>query len=394
MKIALITETYPPEVNGVAMTNQRLVRGLLRMGHEVGLILPRKNKNVDLNKEQGLEIHSVAGVPIPNYPGLRMGIPTGGQMERLLESIQPDVVHIATEGPLGFFTLLAARRLRIPITSTFHTNFQDYCADYGASFLKGIALAYLRWFHNQCALTTVPDPILLNELEKNGLQRLKMLGRGADIKLFHPAKRDESLRREWGAKPGDLIALYTGRIAAEKNIPMVLETWRAAQKKYNSVRMVVVGDGPIRKKLARRYPDVHFAGMRYDEDLARHYASADIFLFASLTETFGNVIVEAMSSGLAVLTYNYAAGRQFIIPEENGITVPLGDEKAFLKAFELWIENPSALMKIKQNARMTAEKYPWESTIEQFAQYLKSAHNLLKPKDTIYKYQCLPQPEL
>jgi Glycosyltransferase len=307
MKIALITETFPPEVNGVAMTNQRLVRGLIERGHQVLLIKPKRADALPM-EHPDQSLYEVFGVPIPNYAGLKLGVPMPGQMEHLFEENQPAVVHVATEGPLGFASLQAARKLGIPVTSTFHTNFQDYCADYGAAFLERAMMAYLRWFHNACALTTVPDPSLIDRLADDGVERLEMLGRGADTVLFHPDKRDQELRKSWGVTDNDPVAIYVGRAAAEKNIPLSLEAWKAARVHCPELRMVVVGDGPVRKKLEKAWPEVHFAGMRFDEDLARHYASADVFLFASTSETFGNVVVEAMTSGLVTLTYDYAAG--------------------------------------------------------------------------------------
>ena len=372
MKIALVTETYPPEVNGVAMTNQRLVRGLLECGHDVLLIKPRRADAPDITTGQ-LSVFEVFGIPIPNYAGLKVGLPAPGQLEQRFEAYRPDVVHVATEGPLGFSALRAARKLDVPVTSTFHTNFQDYCADYGAAFAGRAMMRYLRWFHNKCALTTVPDQGLIERLSGDGVERLEMLGRGADTKLFTPEKRSATLRAEWGADDHTPVVLYVGRAAAEKNIPLTLEAWKHARADHPELRMVVVGDGPVRTKLAKQWPDVHFAGMRYDDDLAAHYASADIFLFASESETFGNVVVEALASGLVALTYDYAAGSQFIRSGENGYLAPLGDEAALFTRLAQILEHPEAWAGIRQAARRTAENYPWSDTIGKFATLLQGA---------------------
>lgn len=372
MHIALVTETFPPEVNGVAMTNQRLVRGLLAKGHFITLIKPRRSDSLPPESARQT-VHEVFGIPIPNYAGLKIGLPYPGELEQLFETVQPDLVHIATEGPLGFSALNAARRLSIPVSSTFHTNFQDYCADYGAAFAERGMLAYLRWFHNACALTTVPDPSLIARLEQEGIERLEMLGRGADTELFAPSRRCSKLRAEWGATDDCPIAIYVGRVAAEKDIPLSLEAWSAARKLCPSLKMVVVGDGPIRKKLARQWPEVHFAGMRFDQDLARHYASADYFIFGSTSETFGNVVIEAMASGLAVLTYDYAAGRQFIEDGKHGFLVPLADREAFIRSAIKMVRDPSRCMMQRLAARRTAENYPWHQTIDRFEQLLRIA---------------------
>lgn len=375
MRVALLTETFPPEVNGVAMTNQRLVRGLIELGHEVLLIKPQRDDAPNMQTAK-LSVQEVFGIPIPNYAGLKLGLPRPGHLEHCFESFRPDVVHIATEGPLGFSALRAALKLNIPATSTFHTNFQDYCADYGAAFAGRAMMHYLRWFHNKCALTTVPDRDLIQRLSADGVERLEMLGRGADTKLFNPAKRSRELRREWGADEDCPVAIYVGRAAAEKNIPLVLQAWQQAREKHPRLKLVVVGDGPVRKKLEIKWPEVHFAGMRYDEDLATHYASADLFLFGSESETFGNVVVEALASGLVALSYDYAAGRQFIRSGENGYLVPLGNEQAFCSKVLDILDQQKDWKKIRTDARKTAESYPWSDTIERFSKLLAAASNL------------------
>jgi glycosyltransferase involved in cell wall biosynthesis len=372
MHIALVTETYPPEINGVAMTNQRLVRGLLKMGHRISLIKPYRVE-VSRVTHESLQFYEVLGIPIPNYPGLKMGLPSPGELEQYLELCLPDIVHVATEGPLGFSSLRAARKLGIPVSSTFHTNFQDYCADYGAAFAGRGMMAYLRWFHNQCELTTVPDPSLIERLEKDAVERLVMLGRGADTELFSPDKRDEVLRNSWGADNKTPVALYVGRVAAEKDIPLVLKAWATARRACPELKMVVVGDGPVRKKLERMWPEVHFAGMRYDEDLARHYASADMFIFGSTSETFGNVVIEAMASGLVVVTYDYAAGKQFIQSGDNGYLVELANRDAFIECVSKTAAQATKMLTMRAAARATAETYPWNTTIERFANLLKNA---------------------
>tara|TARA_R100000027_G_scaffold18279_2_gene13174 strand:+ start:39507 stop:40691 length:1185 start_codon:yes stop_codon:yes gene_type:complete len=365
MKIVLVTETFPPEVNGVAMTNQRLVRGLVAKGHEIILVKPGKKREAAEAKD-GWQVFPVFGVPIPNYQGLRFGMPRPGRLKAMLRREKPDVVHVATEGPLGVSALRSARKLKIPVTSTFHTNFQDYCADYGFPFLEKWAMRYLRWFHNSCVLTTVPDPSLIERLREAGVEHLQMLGRGADTQLFRPSRRSDELRKSWGAGPSDPVALYVGRAAAEKNIPLTLKAWERARKKCPELKMVVVGDGPVRKKLAKRWPDVIFAGMRYDEDLASHYASADFFVFGSTSETFGNVVVEAMASRLIVLTYDYAAGHQFIDSGENGFLAPFDNPEEFCRMAEELVVNRKDWDGFRSEALETAETYPWQNTINRF----------------------------
>ncbi|MEO0509560.1 MAG: glycosyltransferase family 1 protein [Verrucomicrobiota bacterium] len=375
MNIALVTETYPPEVNGVAMTNQRLVRGLIELGHKVLLVKPRRSDAPDIESES-LSLLEVFGLPIPNYPGLKIGIPAPGLLEHAFEDYQPDIIHIATEGPLGFSALRAAGKLGLPATSTFHTNFQDYCADYGAAWAGRVMMRYLKWFHNKCALTTVPDHNLIDRLEKSGVERLAYLGRGADTRLFDPKKRSQKLRASWGADENTPVAIYVGRAAAEKKIPLALESWQQARETCPELKMIVVGDGPVLKKLERKWPEAQFAGMRFDEDLAAHYASADIFVFGSESETFGNVVIEALASGLAVVTCDYAAGHQFIVHGENGYLSPLGDEEAFRQLVSEVVSTHLNLKTVRRAARASAEKYPWDQTIDHFSTLLDKASKL------------------
>jgi glycosyltransferase involved in cell wall biosynthesis len=186
-------------------------------------------------------------------------------------------------------------------------------------------------------------------------------------------KRSATLRASWGADEATPVAIYVGRAAAEKNIPLALEAWEAARVQQPDLKMVVVGDGPVRRKLERQWPDVIFAGMRYDEDLAAHYASADLFIFGSESETFGNVVVEALASGLVAVTFDYAAGRQFIRHGINGFLSPLGDREAFCRLVAEVAEDASKWPALRIEARASVEKYPWSETIERFSRFLHKA---------------------
>ncbi|MGJ3243438.1 MAG: glycosyltransferase family 4 protein [Opitutales bacterium] len=370
MRIAQVTETFPPEVNGVAMTNFRLAEGLGRRGHTVTVIRPHQGRRETAipagygDGERPFAEWTVPGIPIPGYPGIQAGLPVYFRLRRRFREDRPDLVHIATEGPLGWAALLAARRAGVPVSSVFHTNFQLYARDYHASLLQGPTLAVLRAFHNRCATTFVPNHDLIEELRTGGCERLEFLGRGVDRDRFSPGKRDPALRQTWGVLADDPVLLYVGRAAAEKNIPLALKAFYAARRIHPRARMVVVGDGPVRRKLQRRHPGIHFAGMRYGDDLARHYASADLFLFASTTETFGNVVTEALTSGLVVLTYAYAAGRQYIRDGENGALVPLDDAEAFIDRCCQLMESRETWPGLRKAARCSTADIPWQGIID------------------------------
>lgn len=373
MKICLVTETFPPEVNGVAMTNRRLADGMADRGHRIFVIRPRQKKEGrELSVHDGVSEYTVPGVPLIGYPGIQMGLPVYFRLKRMFEKFQPDVVHVATEGPLGIASLLAAKKLGLPVTSTFHTNFQLYCEDYGAKWLTQTMLRFLRWFHNSCALTFVPSQDLIEDLRKSEFERLFYLGRGVDRKLFDPGRRNDALRKSWGAQSDDApVAIYVGRAAAEKGIPLAIQAFEALQKRIPEARMVVVGDGPVKEKMQAQFPEVHFAGMRYGEDLGEHYASADLFLFASTSETFGNVVTEAMTSGLVSVVYDYAAGQKFIRDGENGFLAKFDDADDFIRKTEALADCRDEWEAIGSAARQTTEVIPWSDIIGEFEGHLR-----------------------
>ena len=328
LRIACVTETYPPEVNGVAMTVARLVQGLRARHHCVRVVRPRQPVDAATSPVDGDFL--VRGVPIPRYEGLKMGLPCTGKLIKLWKRERPDVVHIATEGPLGRSALLAAKALGLPVCSEFRTNFHAYSAHYGLGFMKTLILGYLRRFHNATQCTMVPTQALHDELQREGFRDLLTVARGVDTRRFDPSRRSEALRAQWGAGPDDLVVTCVGRLAPEKNLSTLLDAFDAIARTQPRARLVLVGDGPMRRELEARRPDAVFAGQRLGEELATYYASADVFLFPSITETFGNVTTEAMASGLAVVAFDYAAARRVIVDGENGALVPYDDGAAFV----------------------------------------------------------------
>ncbi len=375
MRLALVTETFPPEVNGVSMTLGRLCDGLASRGWDLQVTRPvQEHEEVDaVSPAKSFEEFIVAGVPLPGYASLRMGEPAGFSLHRMWKEKRPDVVHIATEGPLGVAALIAARLLDIPVASTFHTNFDQYSDHYSVGFVQRGMAAYLRTVHNYCGCTLAPTQQMADELTDMGYRNTGVLSRGVDTNLFSPVKRDESLRKSWKISEGGRAIVYVGRIAKEKNIDLVVRAYRAILKENPDDRLVLVGGGPELERLKRKYPEIYYAGMQKGEDLAKHYASGDLFLFASETETFGNVVTEAMASGLAVCTYDYAVGRQFVKPGENGILAEFRNDDDFVaKAKLLRSYDDSQLSALQQVARKTAEGISWDSVVESFQSSLRA----------------------
>jgi glycosyltransferase involved in cell wall biosynthesis len=334
--------------------------------HDVQLVRPRQHADDVARPGEVL----VRGLPIPRYPHLKMGLPATRRLHALWSDQRPDLVHLVTEGPLGWSALRAARRLNLPVSSDFRTNFHAYSAHYGLGWLRRPIVGYLRSFHNSTSLTMVPTEAVRRELAAQDFQALKVVARGVDTNLFTPERRSEDLRRQWGAEPGTPVALYVGRLASEKNLEVLVAAWRAMNQARPDSRLVLVGDGPARAELQRQCPQAVFAGLRSGADLAAHYASADVFLFPSITETFGNVTPEAMASGLVVLAYDHAAAGQLIRSGENGLLAPFDNTAAFVHLAAQIAAGSGIGPSMRLAARSTAKAMGWDGVVGQLEEAL------------------------
>ncbi len=371
MRIAMVTETYPPEVNGVARTIGLFAEGLQRRGHSIQLVRPRQNGHDHAADTPGFTELLRPGIPIPRYTQLRMGIPSRRVLERTWKEARPDLVHIATEGPLGWSALAAARRLEIPVASDFHTNYHAYSRHYGVGWFERAVAAYLRRFHNRAACTMVPTREIARDLEREGFERLRVVGRGVNPQVFAPGQRSRELRASWGAREDDLVALCVSRFAPEKNLELVIEAYQAMRRIRPATRLVLVGDGPLVEKLRRRNIGYLIAGRKVNGELSMHYASGDVFLFASMTETFGNVTLEAAASGLGIVAYDYAAARELLRHGESALLAPFGDAKAFVQHAESLARDPALGRRLGKEARKTAASVTWERVVEDFEAVLR-----------------------
>jgi glycosyltransferase involved in cell wall biosynthesis len=375
--ICIVTETYPPEVNGVALTLSHLVEGLRANGHAVSIIRPRQRKAESCHGTGDPFTTLVRGLPLPGYKGLQFGLPSGRLFRHNWTHNRPDVVYVATEGPLGWSAVCAAQHLGIPAFSGFHTNYHSYSKHYRLGCLERLVFRYLCGFHNRSTGTLVPTSDLRDRLQALGFKNVSFMGRGVDSHLFGPQRRCPELRRDWGMSDSDLAILYVGRLAPEKNLGVAVEAYRSMKKKRESLKFVMVGDGPLRESLQREHPDLIFRGTQTGEQLARHYASADMFLFPSETETFGNVTLEAMASGLVVVAYDYAAAKLHIKHKETGVLVPYGDSKAFVDSSASMVWESQAIHRIRQQAREYVASIKWSRVVERFEKLVTGSHEQL-----------------
>lgn len=376
MKLAIVTETFPPEINGVAMTFGVIASELARRGHSVAIYRPARSdlRPADLVGEY--RQIPMPGIPIPGYPLLRFGLPARGKLKRLWLADRPDLVHVATEGPLGFSAIRAARSLSMPVTSSFHTNFHAYTRHYGVSPLHRVALAWLKYVHNLTRRTFVPTEDLRAELSSLGFSNLSVMSRGVDTRQFRPERRSESLRAAWGAGPRDPVIIHVGRMAAEKNYPLLFRVFAAMKAANPACRFVLAGEGPLKASLMRDHPDCVFAGFFSRDEIGRYYASADIYIHASLTETFGNVLTEAMASGLAVAGFDYAAARIFVKEGKTGLKVPCDQPEALVAAGVRLATSPNLVGTFRRAARAAVEAQSWETVIARLERDLEAVAGL------------------
>jgi glycosyltransferase involved in cell wall biosynthesis len=364
-RFSLVTETYPPEVNGVALTVAGLENGLRQLGHRVELVRPRQAQ-VAPRAEELL----VAGADLPRYPGLRFGLPAGRVLREHWTLQRPDAIYVATEGPLGFSAVRAARRLSIPVATGFHTRFDDYADRYGLGLLRPLVFAWMRRFHNRADATLVPTEELAAFLREHAFERVRLLRRAVDTALFSPQRRSEALRHELGLAPGQLAVIHVGRLAPEKNLELAVQAFRALARDCPDARFVFVGDGPSRAGLAAANPDFIFTGVLRGQALAATFASCDLFLFPSLSETFGNVTLEAMACGLPTVVFDYGAAREHLRDGEHGAAVVCGDSEGFVAAARHLAADAGLRQRCGAAARAAVEHLSPITVAENFAALL------------------------
>lgn len=369
-RLCLVTETFSPEINGVANTLKFLVEGMAQRDIQVLIIRPKQHAEDTAIKQGMTQSLTVPGLPIPGYATLKFGLPFRRRIQKAMQRFNTEAVYIATEGPLGLAALRAAKRLGLPVLSGFHTNFHQYFEHYHLAFLRRLVFKYLRAFHNATSGTLVPTRLQADALKAGGFKNVRIMARGVDSDLFSPEKRCTLLRDSWGAEADSPVLIYVGRIAHEKNIQLALKTADAFRRLQPGSRFVLVGDGPLRESLSRAHPECIFAGEKSGEELARYYASADLFLFPSLTDTFGNVVLEAMASGLHVLAFNYAAAGTLIRSGENGSLASFPDETDFIVQAKNIAQRPSSLANARQHARLSSLALSWDVICEQFIEQL------------------------
>lgn len=362
MRIALICETFLPNVNGVAHTVCRTLEHLQAEGHEALLFAPAGSPT----SYAGAEIVPLNGMTFPLYPELMVTPPQPG-LTAHLRRFRPDIVHLVGPAVLGAIAPNVVNNLRVPLISSYHTDFGAYSQHYGLGSFKGVVNFYLRWIHNRSRITLCPSRATLRLLRAQGFRRLKVWGRGVDTVRFHPQRRSEAWRRSVGAAPDDTLLLYVGRLAKEKRVDLLPEALRGLE----NVRIVLVGDGPARADLEQRMQGmpVHFTGYLKGDALATAYASADVFVFPSDTETFGQVVQEAMASGLAVVGASSGGTLDLVQPETTGKLFEAGVASDLRLQLRHLVQDPGSRIAMGQAGRAAAVSRSWPSVMNELMGY-------------------------
>lgn len=395
LHIVLVTETWQPDVNGVAMSLYQLVSEMVKMGHRVSLVSPSKPLIQESKSEQQLQASIlthhifVKGIPIPRYSDLQFGMPAYKQLKKQFSNIRPDIVHIATEGPLGLAALCAAKRLKIPATTGYHTQFHDFSKHFGLGLLARPIMAYFKRFHNWSAATCVPSQKTQNDLQQLGFKRLVQVGRGVDTKHYHPTMRSQELRDSWQVQQQHTVLMMVSRLSPEKGVDLVIQAFKALQSAqlHRAMKLVIVGDGPDKQRLQalaqQCSDDIIFAGMQTGAALAAHYASADAFVFASQVETFGNVVTEAMASGLPVFAFDDAAAGMLVDPH-CGQLAAMGDTQGFVDMVAA-LPKVCQLQKMGVQAQQKVASYSWQRPAAQMLAMFMAATSKDSSKASVQK---------
>ena len=375
MRVLYCTDTYPPQVNGVSVVTALSVDGLQRRGWECAVVAPRYPADPLVRgdpRTQPLgdaDRTTIPSISLPFYPEVRLAAPAYRSVMRTIARFKPDLVHCQTEFVIGRLGQIAARNARIPLVSSYHTDFGKYVAAYGAAWLYPPVAAYIGRFHRRSLRTYTPSAPAREDLRRIGVEHVEVWGRGVDIDTFAPRRRGTAFR-EAHSLGDSFVLLHVGRFAAEKGVERIVEAYRMARALLPAggrpLRLVLAGSGPTATRVRAVAPDdVIFLGhLDRQKDLPALYASADAFLFSSLTETLGLVVLEAMASGLPVIATPAGGVADHLRDGENGIAYPPADTPAMARAIVRLALDRVLHAQLAAGARRTAERLSWDQELD------------------------------
>ena len=357
MKVAYFTESLLPITDGVVRTLCRLVETLETEKIDFLFFSPFKpDDNIDWSPK----VKKVASLPLWLYDYYRIGLPYFHGIEQSLDEMEPDIVHIVSPTLLGMYGLKYAQKRNLPVVTSYHTHFVRYFNYYGLDQFQDLGWNYLKWFHNQFDKTYAPSPSTVNELLNRGFHDVELWQRGIDLEKFSPEYRNNELRKSVGAENKPIL-LFVGRLVKEKDLDDLISANHILQTKGYDFKMVIVGDGPMRQELENKLPDAHFTGYLHGKELAEWYASSDLFVFPSTTETFGNVILEAFASGIPAVSVNKGGVADIINHGKDGRIALAHDAIDFADNIEYFFKCNGKMKQYQQAAQATAKTYNWHN---------------------------------
>lgn len=370
MRIAIFSEVYWPMISGVAHTLDRTVQALMGRGHAVRVYSARYALLPGTSDRP--EAHRSPARPFALSPEVEWARPRQAEITADLAAFGPDVVHLATEFPMGRAGLKAAHRLGVPIVASAHTDYESYASRYGFGWAVAPGWIYLRRFYRHAEVVLAPSQAYREQLQRRGVRHTAVWSRGIDTDRFHPGFRSDAYRASLGLGPDDLLVAYVGRLAPEKGVDRLLDAWEALCGRYPRAHLAFTGSGTLEQAIVERgLPRVHLTGVRRGAELAMAYASADVFVLPSTTETFGNVLLEAMASGTASIAMAAGGVLDYGRDGENARLVPRSD--SLVGSLGELITDPAMRHRLASGGRATAEARSWTSVDDELVRQYRFA---------------------
>lgn len=371
LRIIIVTGNYNHVPDGVSLTLNRLVSYLESVGMDVLVVAPTiDNPPID----HAGRLVTVNSFSLPGRKEYRISLGLQEEVQKEIIRFKPDLMHIATPDLTGWRSLLFAEEYGIPVVSSYHTHFTSYLEYYKLKWAEPIIWGYLRWFYNNCLHTYVPSHSMIEELTRQGIKcKLNLWARGIDVDRFNPAKRDIDWRRSVGIADDDILVSFVSRLVWEKEMETLRSTFIDLMKINPKIKTVIVGDGPAGEALRNTMPDTTFMGYQSGNELARMYASSDIFMFPSITETFGNVTLEAMASGVPAVVANAQGNNSLVMNNFNGFLVTPRDIPEFVRQINKIATNRELHQKMSANALEFARSFTWDNIFTGLVNHYREA---------------------
>jgi glycosyltransferase involved in cell wall biosynthesis len=380
LRVALVTGSYNYIRDGIALTLNRMVEYLEAHGVRVLVIAPTAKTPAFAHKGH---LFPVPSIPLPARPEYRLALGLSGRARQELEAFRPDIMHIAVPDLLGYRALRYGQRKKLPVVASYHTRYEHYLTYYGLGVLHRPVSAYLKWFYGSCRELYAPSASMVETLHADGIStQIRLWSRGVDTENFHPARRSIAWRSKHGIADDELVICFVSRLVREKELDTVVDVLKGLQRLNVAHRSVIVGDGPDRNFLESRLPDSVFTGFLVGGELAEAYASSDIFLFPSDTETFGNVTLEAMASGLVTVCADACGSRSLVVPGATGFLAKPRHSREFVEHIQRLANDAVLRDRMRAAARRRSLEFSWDSAMANLLGYYRA---LLRIPATLHK---------